>query len=50
MFIWRCKDGDTRTEMVKVTDTCKEKTLVFGRGGDSVSLDPAIVTDGESSK
>ncbi|PLR76020.1 ABC transporter substrate-binding protein [Bacillus sp. V3-13] len=25
-------------------------TLIFGRGGDSVSLDPAIVTDGESFK
>ena len=25
-------------------------TLVFGRGGDSVALDPAIVTDGESYK
>lgn len=25
-----------------------EKTLVFARGGDSVSLDPATVTDGES--
>lgn len=26
----------------------KEQVLVFGRGGDSVSLDPANVTDGES--
>ncbi|RHW34776.1 ABC transporter substrate-binding protein [Lysinibacillus yapensis] len=26
------------------------QVLVFGRGGDSVSLDPAIVTDGESFK
>lgn len=25
-------------------------TLVFGRGGDSVALDPAIITDGESIK
>jgi len=35
------------------TDDTKEsvpQTLVFGRGGDSVSLDPAIVTDGESFK
>jgi len=24
------------------------KTLVYGRGGDSVALDPAVVTDGES--
>ena len=28
----------------------KEKTLIFGRGGDSVSLDPIAVTDGESYK
>lgn len=28
----------------------KEQALVFGRGGDSVALDPAIVTDGESFK
>jgi peptide/nickel transport system substrate-binding protein len=28
----------------------KGSTLVFARGGDSVSLDPAIVTDGESFK
>ncbi len=26
------------------------KTLIFGRGGDSVALDPAAVTDGESFK
>jgi peptide/nickel transport system substrate-binding protein len=26
----------------------EKKTFVFGRGGDSVQLDPAIVTDGES--
>lgn len=34
-------------------DSASEETpqvLVFGRGGDSVSLDPAIVTDGESYK
>lgn len=34
-------------------DSKSEETsqvLVFGRGGDSVSLDPAIVTDGESFK
>lgn len=28
----------------------ESKTLVFGRGGDSVSLDPSRVTDGESMK
>ena len=26
----------------------EEKILVYGRGGDSVALDPAVVTDGES--
>ncbi|AYC30824.1 ABC transporter substrate-binding protein [Paenisporosarcina cavernae] len=31
-------------------DSSKPKILVFGRGGDSVSLDPATVTDGESFK
>ncbi|MBM6616450.1 ABC transporter substrate-binding protein [Bacillus suaedaesalsae] len=34
-------DGDTGT---------KSDTLVFGRGGDSVGLDPITVTDGESFK
>jgi peptide/nickel transport system substrate-binding protein len=28
----------------------KQDTLVFGRGGDTVSLDPATATDGESFK
>ncbi|WP_335872498.1 ABC transporter substrate-binding protein [Bacillus sp. 2205SS5-2] len=28
----------------------ENKTLIFGRGGDSVALDPAVVTDGESLK
>ncbi|MDP6037126.1 MAG: ABC transporter substrate-binding protein, partial [Candidatus Latescibacteria bacterium] len=27
-----------------------ERTLVYGRGGDSVGLDPALETDGESFK
>ncbi|RNF38176.1 ABC transporter substrate-binding protein [Planococcus salinus] len=31
-------------------DSGEEKVLVFGRGGDSVSLDPITVTDGESFK
>ena len=34
-------DGDTPS-------SGEEKTLVYGRGGDSVALDPAVVTDGES--
>jgi peptide/nickel transport system substrate-binding protein len=31
-------------------ESSKPQVLVFGRGGDAVSLDPAIVTDGESIK
>ncbi|TWT24121.1 ABC transporter substrate-binding protein [Planomicrobium sp. CPCC 101110] len=31
-------------------ESAEEKTLIFGRGGDSVSLDPIVVTDGESYK
>ena len=31
-------------------ESAEEKTLIFGRGGDSVSLDPIAVTDGESYK
>lgn len=31
-------------------DSTEEKILIFGRGGDSVSLDPITVTDGESFK
>ncbi|MFM9276463.1 ABC transporter substrate-binding protein [Paenibacillus jiagnxiensis] len=31
-------------------DGAKNNTLIFGRGGDSVALDPSITTDGESSK
>lgn len=30
------------------TESGKDKTLVFGRGADSVKLDPSAVTDGES--
>lgn len=48
-----CGGGSTETTTDTTTPTdeavVKEKeTLVFGRGGDSVSLDPANVTDGES--
>nr|WP_106781126.1 ABC transporter substrate-binding protein [Lysinibacillus timonensis] len=39
-------DGNTAEE----TKEEVPQVLVFGRGGDSVSLDPAIVTDGESFK
>lgn len=38
------KDQTTTTP----AEAPKQNTLVFGRGGDSVSLDPANVTDGES--
>ena len=42
------KEADTSTDG---NDTgAKDQILVFGRGGDSVSLDPAAVTDGESIK
>lgn len=50
------EEGGTSTDTGKTdgstsTDTSsKPQVLVFGRGGDSVSLDPAIVTDGESYK
>ena len=44
-------DGDTKKDNDKgTTETAEEKVLIFGRGGDSVSLDPAAVTDGESFK
>ncbi len=34
----------------KTEEAEKPTTLVYGRGGDSVGLDPATVTDGESFK
>ena len=47
-------DADTDTGDNGETDDAgesgEEKILVFGRGGDSVSLDPITVTDGESFK
>ncbi|TSI10857.1 ABC transporter substrate-binding protein [Lysinibacillus sp. BW-2-10] len=55
-----CSGGDEEgSETTEKTDEPATETatkeavpqvLVFGRGGDSVSLDPAIVTDGESFK
>ncbi|GGB54041.1 ABC transporter substrate-binding protein [Virgibacillus dakarensis] len=36
-------DGSTETEK-----TDGEKTLIFGRGADSIQLDPSKITDGES--
>ncbi|MGE7696575.1 ABC transporter substrate-binding protein [Lysinibacillus sp. NPDC094177] len=50
-----CGGSDTKDAGSKDTssggDTASSggpKTLVYGRGGDSVALDPAVVTDGES--
>ncbi|MFF2798030.1 ABC transporter substrate-binding protein [Lysinibacillus xylanilyticus] len=50
-----CGGSDTKDTGSKDTsssgDTASSgepKTLVYGRGGDSVALDPAVVTDGES--
>ncbi len=49
---WRWQEGrkvqneDTKTEDGKNV----KDTLVFGRGGDSTSLDPSRVTEGESFK
>ncbi len=43
--------SDTNKEQQQATQQqpeAKEKVLIFGRGGDSVALDPSIVTDGES--
>lgn len=42
-------DGDSG-ETGGEGESTEEKILVFGRGGDSVSLDPIAVTDGESFK
>ena len=41
--------GQKQKQKQKQTQKVAE-TLVFGRGGDSVSLDPSRVTDGESFK
>lgn len=55
-----CSNNEETTEPAKTetsgkateetTNESVPQVLVFGRGGDSVSLDPAIVTDGESFK
>ncbi len=58
VFLAACSGGEnTAEEPTETNDDSAEETaeevpqvLVFGRGGDSVSLDPAIVTDGESYK
>ncbi|GAB6988058.1 ABC transporter substrate-binding protein [Paenibacillus pini] len=43
-------DSTETTKETDKKDAKKQDTLVVGRGSDSVSLDPAIVTDGESLK
>ncbi|MEO4055465.1 ABC transporter substrate-binding protein [Solibacillus sp. CAU 1738] len=43
-------ETDTTTTETQENTPAKPQILVFGRGADSVSLDPAIVTDGESFK
>ncbi|MER1988022.1 MAG: ABC transporter substrate-binding protein [Solibacillus sp.] len=48
-------DGDTSNPDTSGDDATENvadvpQVLVFGRGGDSVALDPAVVTDGESYK
>lgn len=42
-----CGSGDKKETS---SDSNGGKTLIYGRSGDSVSLDPAVVTDGESFK
>ncbi len=41
---------DTETEGETTETSASPQVLVFGRGGDSTSLDPAITTEGESFK
>ena len=47
-------EGETSTDKETEGETAENsstpQTLVFGRGGDSTSLDPAITTEGESFK
>ena len=51
--LYGCSGGDETEsggEEGGETESGEEKVLIFGRGGDSVSLDPIAVTDGESFK
>lgn len=50
LILSACSEDKKEDETTDTTDEKKPQVLVFGRGGDSVSLDPAIVTDGESFK
>ncbi|PPA85661.1 ABC transporter substrate-binding protein [Brevibacillus laterosporus] len=44
------KQGETKTAETKKEDKKGGKTLIVGRGGDSVGLDPITITDGESAR
>lgn len=44
------KSSESKDETGGEGESTEEKVLIFGRGGDSVSLDPITVTDGESFK
>lgn len=50
LILSACSEDKKDDKTTDTTDEKKPQVLVFGRGGDSVSLDPAIVTDGESFK
>lgn len=43
-----CGNDDKDSKESGSSSDGKEKTLIYGRGADSVKLDPAAVTDGES--
>lgn len=44
------KDTGTEEGTKETEETAGSDTLVFGRGGDSTSLDPAVTTEGEAFK
>ncbi|WP_392455950.1 ABC transporter substrate-binding protein [Chryseomicrobium aureum] len=54
LFLAACSSDEQGSEGNNEEGTAEEsgepKVLIFGRGGDSVSLDPIAVTDGESFK
>ncbi|WP_077330297.1 ABC transporter substrate-binding protein [Virgibacillus siamensis] len=45
-----CSSDDSDTKGAEGEDNSTQDTLIYGRGADSVSLDPATVTDTESFK
>jgi peptide/nickel transport system substrate-binding protein len=46
--IWIPSSDEATTLLATYKPEAAEATFIFGRGGDSVQLDPAVVTDGES--